>query len=172
MLVTVGCFNPTQISGGRWSAYSYNLEIDDSRHGDGVYAVLLRSLVEDLVKTQQNAACRDIDNGADNEPPPLSTSTCGSLLSRWQSAYEKLDRCIVGATYPRQSEAVNNCQSFVSQFQQYQSTLGSAVRNGPDVANRIGELIARAKVVLYVYESHFLPSIPPDGFCDISATCP
>lgn len=173
MLVTVGCSNPTQVSGGRWSAYSYNLEVDDSRSGDAVYAVLLRSLVEDIAKAQLNTACADVDDGAGNEAAPLSPTTCASLLSRWQSAYDKLDRCIRGSTYPRQSEAVNNCQSFATQFGHYESLLGSAVRNGPDVANRIGELIARARVVRYVYENHYLPSIPPNGFCGISPVpCP
>lgn len=165
MLVNTGCVNPTQVSGGRWSLYAYNLEVVPK--GDSVYAILMRSLYGDLFNAQNFTACDNIDGQA---MAPISS--CTDLNTRWRSAYEKLDRCIIGSTYPRQSEAVNNCQSFLSQLSQYESALNSVpVVPANDPANRIGELKVRARVIRYVFESHFIPSIPPDGFrCDTSAT--
>jgi len=101
--------------------------------------------------------------------PPLASGTCGNLETKWFAADEKLQRCITGSTYPRQSEAVNNCQSFLSQLGQYESALPMAPL-GQDPANRLGELKARVKVLRYVFQQHFVPSIPPNGFCSLTLT--
>lgn len=171
-LVNDGCFNPDGVTSKRFSYYAYNLEVVPD--GDGVYGDLVRSLFDDVLATQRKTACLPYDE----YPPspggtvqaPLAQMSCANLESKWDGAYQKLDRCVVGSTYPRQSEAVNNCQSFLSQLGQYESTLNSLPRVGQDPANRIGELKARVKVLRYVFEQHFLPSIPPAGFCSLTTT--
>ena len=102
--------------------------------------------------------------------PPFNQSSCTNLEAKWYGAFDKLDRCIKGSTFPRQSEAVNNCQSFLSQLGQYESALNAAPRQGQDPANRIGELKARVKTLRYVFTQHFIPSIPPAGFCSLTTT--
>ena len=55
----------------------------------------------------------------------------------------------------------------MSQLAQYQSALEGITPNlANDPANRLGELKVRAKVLAFVFDYHFLPSIPPDGFSD------
>jgi len=164
MLVNTDCTNPTKVGGTRWSAYAYNLRMNDV--GDGTFVKLIQSLYADLLSAQTKTACVDIDD-PDSSIAPLSAATCSTLQTKWAAAYNDLERCIAGATYPRQNEAVNNCQSFLSQFGQYESALDAAVRVGDDPANRIGELEARAMVIRYMFTAHFLPSIPPDGFRDL-----
>lgn len=41
-----------------------------------------------------------------------------------------------------------------------------------DLANRIGELKSRTNVIQHVFETRFLPSIPPNGFCRETLNCP
>jgi hypothetical protein len=141
--------------------------------GDSVYAILMRSLYGDLNDAEVKTACDNVDG---QSLAPISEAACADLDTKRRAAFEKLDRCIVGSTYPRQSQAVNNCQSFLSQLSQYESALNAVpVITANDPANRIGELKVRTKVIRYVFESHFLPSIPPDGFrCDTTTTgaCP
>jgi hypothetical protein len=175
MLVNTGCFNPTQISGSRWSLYAYNMEVDpefssaDYPTGDAIYAGLLRQLFDQLKETQDTFACKKNDPSA-----PLSDNTCASLTAKWIQANGFLEECIESSTSPRDNQGSNNCNAFRSQVSNYQGIVDAATRQGPDLANRIGELIARAKVIVYVYDRHFVPSIPPDGFCDIrgATECP
>ena len=167
-LVNDGCSNPDGVTSKRFSYYAYTMEVIPE--GDGIYANLVRDLFDELLHAQQQTACRPYDGSV---APLDRDTTCVNLTSKWDGAYQKLDRCIVGSTYPRQSEAVNNCQSFLSQLGQYESALNASPRLGQDPANRIGELKARVKVLRYVFQQHFVPSIPPDGFCDLEgATCP
>jgi hypothetical protein len=101
------------------------------------------------------------------------TTTCANLETKWSGANDKLQKCLSGTKYPRQSEAVNNCNSFLSQLGQYESALNASPRLGQDPANRIGELKARVKVLRYVFQQHFVPSIPQNGFCNLTGvTCP
>lgn len=173
MLVNSGCINPSQVEGPRWSLYAYNLEVVgnlpdyDDGFDDAVYAKLVRSLNNELWDAQQDTACSAVD-GQLNGAAPIANSTCINLLeAKFRAAEDKLNRCISSSTYPRQSEAVNNCQSFQSQFSQYQSALDGITPNlTNDPANRLGELKVRAKVLAFVFDYHFLPSIPPAGFTD------
>jgi len=165
ILVTEGCFNPTTKGGSRLSYYAYTMEkVPD---GDGVYANLVRTLFDDLRQAQQQTACASVDPEASPAAmPPLDASTCATLDDRWDNANQKLTNCIQGSTYPRQNEAVNNCQAFQSQLSQYRTAVYGATRFGPDPANRIGEVELRVDVLSYVFQQHFLNSIPPDGFRD------
>ena len=165
MLVTKGCFNPTSKGGARLSYYAYTMEKVEG--GDGVYANLVRSLFDDLRQAQQQTACVSVDpEGSPATLPPLDATSCAALDTRWDNADPKLVSCIQGSTFPRQSQAVNNCQSFLSQLANYRTTVTEAIRNGPDPANRIGELEQRVDVLDYVFRQHFENSIPPDGFRD------
>lgn len=167
-LVNDGCSNPDGVTSKRFSYYAYTMEVvpvGDGIDGDGIYADLVRDLFDELLLAQQQTACVPYDESV---APLDRDTTCVTLKSKWDGAYQKLDRCIVGSTYPRQSEAVNNCQSFLSQLGQYESALDASPRLGSDPANRIGELQARVKVLRYVFEQHFVPSIPPNGFCSLT----
>jgi hypothetical protein len=64
---------------------------------------------------------------------------------------------------------VRNCQAFNSQMGNFVSyvQLLPACQPGQtcaDVANRRGELLARARTLLHLYNDRFLPSIPSNGF--------
>jgi hypothetical protein len=139
VLVSTGCFNPDGVAGARWSLYAYHVDIDDLTG-----------------QTPANA--------------PLALSTCSSLTSKWNLAKRFLDSCVTDATYPKKDQAVSNCNSFNSQVAGYRAILedpDAPIPFGLDPANRVGELILRTKVLQYIYENHFLPSIPPLGFCDL-----
>jgi hypothetical protein len=94
----------------------------------------------------------------------LSTSSCATLQTAWNDAYVKMNRCIEASTSPKQSAGAQNCQSFDTQFLSYKSTLAAVVRQGNDLANRIGEAKARTQVLEHVYLDHFKPSVPVGGF--------
>ncbi len=162
MLVNTGCFNPTQIAGGRWSLYAYNLEPNAEPANDGYYATLMRSLYADLLSAQQKTACeqidiKDADGNLIDTREPLSPATCANLTTKWESANVMLERCITSSTYPRQSQAVNNCNAFLSQFAQYESVLEASQLFGIDPANRRGELEVRTQVIRYMFTAHFVP---------------
>lgn len=176
-LVNDGCSNPDGVTSKRFSYYAYNLEVVPD--GDAVYRDMVRSLFNDILATQRKTACVVYDPYTVPPPPPetqkapFGTTTCANLESKWYGADDKLVKCLSGTTYPRQSEAVNNCNAFLSQLNQYESALNASPRIGQDPANRIGELKARVKVLRYVFQQHFVPSIPPDGFLSpLSATSP
>jgi hypothetical protein len=175
-LVNDGCSNPDGVTSKRFSYYAYNLEVVPN--GDAVYWRMVRSLFDDILSTQQKTACESYDL---YPPPPAGsvlapfdkTTTCANLETKWSGANDKLQKCLSGTKYPRQSEAVNNCNSFLSQLGQYESALNASPRLGQDPANRIGELKARVKVLRYVFQQHFVPSIPQNGFCNLTGvTCP
>jgi hypothetical protein len=179
-LVNDGCSNPDGVTSKRFSYYAYNLEVapdrPDGKHSDGIYAAMVRSLFDNVRSTQRKTACATDPVFDPYTPPPggsvqppIALATCDNLETKWSAADEKLQRCITGSTYPRQSEAVNNCQSFLSQLGQYESALPVAPL-GQDPANRLGELKARVKVLRYVFQQHFVPSIPPNGFCSLTTT--
>lgn len=171
-LVNDGCFNPDGVTSKRFSYYAYDLEVVPN--GDGVYGRMVRSLFDDLLATQRKTACVPFDPyvppPGGSVRPPLAAASCANLEQKWFGADDKLVKCLSGTTYPRQSEAVNNCNAFLSQLGQYESTLNLEPRLGQDPANRIGELKARVKVLRYVFGQHFVPSIPPNGFCSLTPT--
>jgi hypothetical protein len=163
MLVNSDC-NHTVLAGGRWSLYSYNLEVAPS--GDSVFAKLLDSIYNDLEATRALLVCANGDADAGGDVAPLASGVCSTLLSRWNNGRTKLDDCINASMFPKQSQAVRNCEAFATQLTNYQTTLNGAVRAGIDPANRIGEQKARVAVVFEVFQ-HFLNSVPTLGFRDL-----
>jgi hypothetical protein len=163
MLVNSDC-NHTVLAGGRWSLYSYNLDVAPS--GDSVFAKLLDSIYNDLEATRALLVCANGDADAGGDVAPLASGVCGALASRWDNGRTKLDDCINASMFPKQSQAVRNCEAFATQLTNYQTTLNGAVRAGIDPANRIGEQKARVAVVFEVFQ-HFLNSVPTLGFRDL-----
>jgi hypothetical protein len=161
-LTNVGCYNPTQISGGRWSMYAYNLEI--APNTDAVFAKLLVSLYNDLYETNARLACRTpaVDTGGSQQ---LSRTVCANLDKLWKDGKTKLDKCYAASTQPKSSAGAENCQAFITQVKQYETALNAATTSPTlDPANRLGELKQRVYVINHVYYDRFLPSIPVNGF--------
>jgi hypothetical protein len=186
MLTNIGC-GTTKTGGLRLSVLPYDLEIAPDTYGptfvspvptvtfgnDAVFARLVQSLYDDLEYTRRELACKQVDPVPHGGTPPLSASVCGSLASVWANGKVKLDKCIAAAFHPKQSAGDENCQSFVSQLTNFQSSL-PATTALQDVANRLGELKVRATVIRHVFDTRFLPSVPPNGFCRETSpsTCP
>lgn len=171
-----GC-GSTKVSGSRWSLYAYNLELnpDTISHvgttrylnvaDDAVFAKLVDQLYDDLGDVQTNQVCSVPPEG---EVAPVSGAVCGTLASSWANGRDKLTKCIGASTQPKQSSGDQNCSAFRSQLTNYRSTIEAIppAVPGRDVANRIGEMKARARIVEYLFVYRFLPSIPPAGFCE------
>jgi len=181
MLVNTSCSNPTAGSGTRWSLYAYGLMQSACATGDAVtpttyqcrtsFVDLTSKLFDDLERARVLTACANVD-GNPNGLPPLSAAKCSALAADWANARDKLNKCLGAIQRPKKSSLNQNCQAFNSQFTHYQNELNSAVVNGAvvggvqtgDVANRLGELKARVRVFLHVYQDQMLPSVPPGGF--------
>ena len=169
----------------RWSIKPYNLEITPCTYNndgadvwvsggscpvggpeladDAVLAKLLLALFDELGASLNNLACADADGAG---APPLFTGACASLNADWLNAKDKLDKCWDAMQQPKQSAGDQNCQAFVSQLNNFESTLNGVVIFGTDPANRIGELKARTLVIRHLYEERVVPSIPADGFIE------
>jgi hypothetical protein len=185
-MLNTGC-GSTVGSGGRWSLYAYDLEVTPDtvfqvngtwyatqQGDDAVFAKLLLGLYYDMGDTQQSLVC---GIPPESNTAPLSGSVCSTLQSTWANGLDKLTKCIGASTQPKQSSGAQNCTAFQSQLTSYIGTLSTIPADAPgqDIANRIGELKARAAVVQNVFTNRFLPSIPPNGFVcgsTSSSLCP
>lgn len=170
-ITNVGCRNPTKISGGRLSLVPYNLEIAPDTYGptirssapsvtlknDGVFARLTQSLYSDLRSVLDDYTCQPSNT-------PLTRTQCDRLRKLWSSGKQKLDKCVDAAFQPKASASNENCQSFRNQFSSYRQAL-PATAPGADPDNRLGEQKWRWDVIKHVFETRFLPSIPPKGYC-------
>lgn len=171
-----GC-GSTKVSGSRWSLYAYNLEMNPdtisyvgtkrylNTADDAVFAKLVDQLYTDLGDVQTNQVC-GVPPEAD--VAPVSGAVCGTLASSWANGRDKLTKCIGASTQPKRSSGDQNCTAFRSQLTNYRSTIEAIppALPGRDIANRIGELKARARIVEYLFVYRFLPSIPSQGFCE------
>ena len=178
MLTVKNCQSPSLSGGSRWSLYPYNLEFDDTALARNRYATvppstynadqttdafanLLVSLYDELGIALDATARQDVDGNTGGAP--LSTNAGRSLKSSWENGLDKLKKC-VEAGYYKKSAADQTCQGFSSQVTNFRSSVVGTKVNGTDKANRLGELIARSDVILYVLRTQFLPSIPANGF--------
>lgn len=171
----------------RWSLKPYNLEVTPCTYNgnpadvwdsdgscpldpldpeagadDAVFAKLLLSLFDDFKLALDQTACINIDGNVGGAP--LTASRCSALQADWTNAKDKLDKCWSATQQPKQSSGNQNCSAFVSQLNNLRNTLNAATVNGSDVANRVGELKARLRVVTHVHDERFVPSIPAGGF--------
>ena len=138
---------------------------------DAIFAKLVDTLYGDLKKMLDDQACKAVDkDSAGNliSQPPLAPSYCSSLRSVWDNGRDKLDKCLTATTQPKQSAGDQNCSAFGSQLKNFITTAQSVPPAAPggDPANRIGEVQGRAKVIEYLLDYRFLPSIPASGFCE------
>jgi hypothetical protein len=196
--VNSDCRNPTQVEGDRLSLIPYNLRTTSTtyapkytttptgpvlngpvgltRDNDAVFARLVQSLYQELDDVRRDFACaaRDtIDGGplnATNQAAPLGRRTCDTLAANWANGRQKLDKCIAAAFDPKSSAGDENCQSFISQLDNFRASVPAGV-SSTDFANRAGELKTRASTIRHIFLNRFLPSIPAAGFCSEKGTC-
>jgi hypothetical protein len=160
MLTNTFCTNPTATKGKTWSLYAYGLDLTDTRPDR--FAHLLDGLFDDLERARVLSACRDVDgNGG---VAPLSAGICSALEADWDNTRDKLNKCIGAAQAGKTSALDQTCNAFRTQFDAYIARLEGATPQGPDVANRYGELLVRIAVINYVYAQQFIKSVPPGGF--------
>lgn len=196
-LVNDGCVNPSRSAQDSLSFLPYNLVLSPDTHApssyspdawydwtsawtpaspppptaslvytpnnDAVFARLVLRLFADLEYVQRVYACPPVPNA------PIGD--CTQLSSTRENAQQKLEKCVEAAFVPKSSAGSENCQAVVSQLQNYRGQL--PVSTPPnDVDNRVGELKARVDTLLHVFETRFLNSIPPAGFCVEEGSCP
>lgn len=180
LLLNTGCGSSAIKSAG-FSLFSYNLEVTPDTYlpgrtiggvldevvedNDAVFARLLGKLFYDLDYVANHYACASNADVAGSRP--ISLTKCTTLLSALANAGDKLGKCIDATYQPKQSASNQNCTSFVQQIGSFRQTLEAADPGpvGSDPANRIGELFVRHEVMMHVYGTRFVPSIPSGGFC-------
>jgi len=179
-IANTGC-GSSKLGTSRLSLVPYDLEVTPDTFGpklgstvpaytqgnDAVFARLLQKLYGELGYVQRELACKAVDpapgTGVIASSPPI-LGECGTLDSIWANGLVKLDKCIDAAFQPKQSAGDENCQSFVSQLNNYRTRIPGTTPTR-DVANRVGELKVRVDVILHLYATRFLPSVPAGGFC-------
>lgn len=161
-ILNTGCYNPTQGSGTRWSMYSYNLEIAPA--GPDVLGALVAKLYDDLDETRSQLACKVLDGQVAGSGPPMKLTDCQALASLWTTGKTHLDQCLADAVAPRSSDLEADCATFAADLQAYYDYADGVVPAASDPANRIGELMTRSKVLKYLLNTRFLPSVPAGGF--------
>jgi len=174
-IINTGCNSVVSTKKG-WSLVPYGLETNPNIGptdaepvigNDAVFARLLERLYGEFDFVLSNYAC----NPGRSQEHPLAPGDCDAMKASLAFAREKLDRCLDAAYQPKQSASNQNCQSFESQFSNFEQVLSQTTSQCPndpascDPANRLGELTMRAKVIRHLYEFRFLPSIPVGGFC-------
>lgn len=174
MLINSGC-GSSRGSGDRWSLIPFDLGFTPDtfeppntvmENDDAVFAKLLLSLFDDLAQSVNELACVAADGQAS---PPLSNGQCTDFNARLTNTLDKLDKCIDAAIAPPKESVLNQtCQAYQSQFDSLRSIVASFTLAGQDPANRIGEAQARIIVIDNVFTNLFFPSIPEDGFMDLS----
>jgi hypothetical protein len=178
-LINIGC-GSIRSGGSRASLIPYNLAMApnlakpsasggfDYAYTDTVYKELLDGLYDELYQATADLACRQVDGGT---ATPLLPADCSSLKAAWFNGRDKLNKCFQATTQPKQSAGDQNCQAFDSQLSNFRASLLAAPACGADLskcdpANRRGELLTRLNTISHVFRDRFLPSIPPDGFCN------
>ncbi|MEO8306981.1 MAG: toll/interleukin-1 receptor domain-containing protein [Pseudomonadota bacterium] len=135
-------------------------------NNDAMFARLTQSLYNDLGYALRDLACKQADQSS-TVAPPLTAAQCAVLKVNWDIGLIKLGLCVEGAFKDVHHDY--GLRQFCQYFLSY--GLDPLISNIPtstpsrDIANRIGELRARAVVLRHLYVTRFLPSIPNKGFC-------
>jgi hypothetical protein len=138
---------------------------------DAVFMKTLLSLWGDYGDVLRNFACRPGDDQSSGQP--LLASDCtNSLIPTYENGTDKLAKCWDALRTPKQSAGDQNCSAWLSQTNNLRSKAVTATQNAPaldtsgfpDPANRKGELLYRIDVMLNLYYSRVVPSIPAAGF--------
>jgi len=132
---------------------------------DAVYGKMLLILFDELSRTLDQLACADVyaENGG---AAPLTVNDCATLQASIFNTVDKFNKCWDATQQPKQSSGNQTCQAFDSQLIGLQNELSGIMPVDPDVANRVGELKARAATIRHVFETRFGPSLPADGFVE------
>lgn len=175
ILVNNGC-GSTAGGGSRWSIYPYNLALTPNVYPhspadggtvndppDDYFAHVVVDLFYELEATRALKACQS------GGPLESVSGVCSNLKSSWDNAKDKLGKCLLDSNYPRNSEAVRNCNSFDSQMKNYRNSLDGVplctdVATCKDPQNRLGELKGRVDTIRYVMTDRLIPSVPAEGF--------
>jgi len=134
-------------------------------HDDAVNAKMLWILLGEFHRTLNQLACEDTlgENGGN---VPLSTNDCMKAFDDVALMTLKLHKCWDATIAPKQSAGSENCGAFRSHLQNLEywldgiSVQETSTGQEPDVANRLGELKARAATMLHVLDERFLPTVP------------
>jgi hypothetical protein len=156
--------------GATLSLLIFNAELTE--RSEVVFARQVKSLFYDLYWSLAKTACSRVET--DGNPAgtvPFAQSTCTTLSDQWEGARDKLSKCLLAADSPKQSEALRNCQSFISQLDGYAATVTASPActnfdSCNDRANRRGDQLARTMVLKHMFSDRLLPSVPSNGFVD------
>jgi hypothetical protein len=184
-----GCRNPTRTLQKGISAVPYNLAINPDTYGptflfpnsklvtegnDAVFVRLAQSLLDDLQFVLDKLACTNFDVGSGQ--PPLSATVCSSLRSKLANAEIKYNKCYQAAFSPKNSTTDENCNAGNTQLGNFITTI-PATTPTRDIGNRVGDVRARANILLNLINTRTIPSMTLAGFCreeegPNSPTCP
>ena len=182
--INVGCINPTKVKGSRLSLYSINTEIAPDTWGptikstkplvtvnnDAVFARLVESLWKDIGDIRANYACKQADPTPTGGQAPLSNAVCNTLSARWTEANKKIKDCVTKTFKPLTGIALGICEYARERVDLFVAAL-PATPTGPDPYNRLGELDGRTEVFKHVWDTRFLLSLDPAGFCRERGAC-
>jgi hypothetical protein len=166
ILGNIGC-GSVKKGGSTMSLLIYNAELTEK--SEVVFARQVKSLFYDLYWSLAKTACNRVESdGNPANTTPFSGTTCTTLSDKWEGARDKLSKCLLAADFPKQSEAIRNCQSFDSALDTYLATVTATpactVSSCNDLANRRGDQMVRVRVLKHLLNDRFLPSVPSDGF--------
>lgn len=172
-LSNIGC-GSIRVGAERMSVLPYDLQINPdtwapterssraqlTEGNDAVFGRLVQSLYDELGYVQRELACKPVDVGSGAAP----ITDCASLASTWSYGKIKIDTCMKLSFKPASWTRDQYCQYFVEQLLAFRNALPESTPS-QDIANRVGELKVRVEVLLHVFNTRFLPSQRPKGFC-------
>ncbi len=176
-IINYDCVNPTKVKGTRLSLYSI-LETTPDTYGptikspkplvtannDAVFARLVESLWKDLGEVRANYACKQADPTPTGGQAPLSNAVCNTLSARWAEANKKIKDCVTKTFKPLTGAALGICEFARERVDLFGAAL-PASPTGPDPYNRLAELEGRLATFKHVWDTRFLESLEPAGFC-------
>lgn len=183
-IINVGCVNPTKVSGTRLSIYAINHELAKDTWGptinskkpvvtvnnDAVFARLVEALWKDLGEVRANYACKQADPAPSGGQAPLAPALCKTLASLWTQTDRKIKACIDESFAPTNGNAFGICELARGYIDDFAAAL-PATTSRPDPYNRLGELHGRVQVVEHVWDTRFIASLTPTGFCREPGLC-
>ena len=182
-IINYDCVNPTKVKGTRLSLYSilettpdtYGRTIKSTKplltvNNDAVFARLVETLWTDLGEVRANYACKQADPTPAGGVAPLSKAVCTTLTARWTDANKKIKDCVTKTFKPITGLALGICEL----AREYVDMFGAALPaspTGPDPYNRLAELEGRLATFEHVWDTRFMPSLKPAGYCRELGTC-
>ena len=182
-IINYDCVNPTKVKGTRLSLYSILEATPDTYaptikspkplvtvNNDAVFARLVESLWKDLGEVRANYACKQADPTPTGGQAPLSNAVCNTLSARWTEANKKIKDCVTKTFKPLTGYALGICEYARERVELFGAAL-PAIPTGPDPYNRLAELEARLATFKHVWDTRFMLSLEPAGFCRERGAC-